>query len=602
MSTYAQPDAAFYKAEPRRQRFARLVSSLKSERSSFDAHWRDLGDNIQTRRTRFQFTDNNRGGKVNQNIIDSTATFAARTLAAGLHSGMTSPARPWFRLTTPDPDLAELESVKEYLHVVGQRMATIFLRSNLYNALPTVYGDLGTFGTAAMLVLENENDVIRCLPAPIGSYYLANDANLKVTTFAREFRLTVRQLVEQFGKFSGDRHQQPTNWGDFSPRVREAWSAGRYEDWVDVCHIILPNAGYDDTKLEGKYKRFLSVYYEYGYNGGSNGYTTADDTILSEEGFDEFPVLAPRWEVTGEDVYGTNCPGMTALGDVRALQKMKKRLLQAIDKKVNPPMVAPVALQHGNPTVIPGEITWVDEGPGRTFRPAYDVNLDLSHLHNEIEDVRNSINQAFFVPLFLMLENLDRKEITATEVMERKEEKMLAIGPVLEQCNQDLLDPLIDRTFAIMARRGLLPEAPEELHGVPLKIEYISVMAQAQKSVGLASMDRLSLYIGSIVKETGDRSVLDKWDMDQSVDEYAGMTGVPPRVIRADDAVQSLRQARAAAAAAQQKADAIAKLAPAAKALSETQLTPDSGLAALLGAGGGGGSGVAGLLPAGSGV
>jgi hypothetical protein len=601
VATYG-PDAAFYKAEPRRQRLSKLVAALKTERSSFDAHWRDIGDNIQPRRARFQFTDNNRGTKVNQNIIDSTATFAARTLAAGLHSGMTSPSRPWFRLTTPDPDLAELDPVKEYLHIVGQRMATIFLRSNLYNALPLVYGDIGTFGTAAMLVLENDDDVIRCIPCPIGSYYLGNDANLKVTTFAREFRLTVRQLVEQFGEWpSGDRHTEPMNWENFSPKVKEAWRDGKYEEWVDVCHVILPNAGYDEQKLEGKYKKFLSVYYEYGYNGGSSGYTANDDVLLSESGFDEFPVLAPRWEVTGEDVYGTNCPGMTALGDVKALQKMKKRLLQAIDKKVNPPMVAPTTLRTGNPTVIPGEITWVDEGPNRTFRPAYDVTLDLSHLHNEIADVKGSINQAFFVDLFRMLDSLDRKDITATAVLELKEEKMLVLGPVIEQCDQDLNDPLIDRTFGIMARRGLLPEAPEELHGVPLKIEYISVMAQAQKSVGLASMDRLSLYIGSIVKETGDRSVLDKWDVDQSVDEYAGMTGVPPRVIRADDAVQSLRQSRAQAAAAAQKAEQIAKLAPAAKQLSETNTTGDNGLTALLGSGGGG-TGIAGLLPAGAGV
>jgi hypothetical protein len=592
-------DRSYYTAEPRRARLAKLVASLKTERSSFDSHWKDLADNIQPRRARFQFSDTNKGTKANQNIIDSTGTLAAGTLRSGMHSNMTSPARPWFRLTTPDPDLAELGSVKEWLHVVGQRMSMIFHKSNLYDALPVIYGDMGTFGTAAMLVAEDDEDVIRCYPFPIGSYYLANDSKLRVRTFAREFRLTVRQLVEQFGGMRKP-NGEPASWANFSQRVREAWSAARYEDWIDVCHVIIPNEGYDRERIEGKYKAYLSVYYEYGYNGQSSGYDYGD-VFLEESGFDEFPVLAPRWEVAGEDVYGTNCPGMMALPDIRMLQKMKKRMLQAIDKKVNPPMVGPTRLRTGNPTVIPGEITWVDENPGQTFRPAYDANaLDVSHLRNEIVATQEIIKQAFLVNLFLMLEQLDR-EATATEVMERKEEKMLAIGPTVERVHKDLLAALIDRTFAIMERRGLLPDPPDELVGVPLRIDFVSVMAQALKSVGLASLDRLTIYVGGIVKETGDTSILDKIDFDQAVDEYGDMTGVPPRIIRPDDQVAAIRQSRAKQLQAQQAAEQAATLAPAAKQLSETQMGGDTALNALMGTGGTP-PGIAGLLPAGSGV
>ena len=120
-----------------------LKNQLDSERSSFISHWRDISDYILPRRSRFSITEANRGEKKNQKIIDSTATLAARTLRSGMMAGITSPARPWFRLTTPDPDLAEFGAVKKWLDDVQRIMATSYLKSNLYNILPVMYGDLG---------------------------------------------------------------------------------------------------------------------------------------------------------------------------------------------------------------------------------------------------------------------------------------------------------------------------------------------------------------------------------------------------------------------------------------------------------------------------
>jgi len=132
----------------------KLASKLQLERSSFDDHWRQLNDFILPRRTRFQTTDDDQDkDRRTTKIVDGTATRAARTLQSGLHSGVTSPARPWFRLTTPDPDLAEFGPVKQWLHTVTTRMQTVFLRSNIYNILPVLYGDLGVFGVFAYVGL-----------------------------------------------------------------------------------------------------------------------------------------------------------------------------------------------------------------------------------------------------------------------------------------------------------------------------------------------------------------------------------------------------------------------------------------------------------------
>lgn len=564
----------------KRERFQRMRAELDQVKQSFIPHWRDLGDYILPRRPRFTVIDVNKGERRTKSIIDSTATFAARTLSSGMMAGMTSPARPWKRLTTPDPALAERDAVKAWLHLVNQRMDTVFLRSNLYNALPTVYGDLGVFGTAAMLVEEDPEDVLRCYVFPIGSYALANDERLRVRVAMREFQMTVRQLVERFGKVRDGR----PDWSVFSARVRELYDKAQYEVPIDVTHVIAPNLERDYGRDDSRNKPFASCYFE----------TNAQpqDRFLRESGYDEFPVLAPRWEVTGEDVYGTNCPGMTALGDIKQLQLGEKRLAQAIDKIVSPPMVGPPELRAFRSSILPGDMTYV-AGRDQKFEPAHTVDAKVLELVNLQEACRFRINRAFFADLFLMLAtnpNLDRGQKTAREIEERHEEKLLAVGPVLEQLNQDLLDPLVDRTFALMVRQGMIPEPPQELLGEPLRVEYISIMAQAQKMVGLSSLERFAAF--SLQFAEVDPSSLDKIDRDQLIDEYADMTGVPPRVVTPDEVVADIRAKRAQKQDLEREVLALREAAGGAKDLAAANTEQPSVLRDLTRGGAGRGAGV----------
>lgn len=566
--------------ETKRSMNERLRAQLEIERSSFLGHWRDLGEYVLPRRPRFTVSDVNRGDRRNQKIIDNTPTLAARTLRSGMMGGVTSPARPWFRLTTPDPDMAEFGAVKEWLHLVSQRMSTVFLRSNIYNALPVVYGDIGVFGTSALAIEEDfTGDVIRCYPFPIGSYMIANNDKLKVDVFFREFRYTVRQLVMKFGE--KDPATGRPMWERFSSTVKNAWDRGDYEQWIDVCHVIRPNEEYDENKFHAKHKKFSSCYYEKGYIGGasSNYMATEGDRYLRESGFDQFPVLCPRWEVTGEDVYGTDCPGMAALGDIKALQLMEKRKAQAVEKMVNPPMVAPNALRTTKTSILPGDITYQDVREGmQGFRPAHEVNLSLAELRQDMDATQNRIQRAFYEDLFLMLSTSDRREITAREIEERHEEKLLALGPVLEQLNQDLLDPLIDLTFGNMVRQGLIPPPPDDIQGMDLKVEYVSVMAQAQKLVGIAGHERFAGFVGNLASQSGDPTVMDKVDLDQFIDRYADRLGIEPDIVRTDEKVAAMREGRQQAAAAQQQAELIKQGAGAAKDLAGASMEGDTAL------------------------
>lgn len=570
----------------KRQQIDILRTSLENERSSFITHWRDLSDFIQPRRARFTVSDVNKGDRRNQKIIDSTGSLSVRTLRSGMMSGITSPARPWFRLTTPDPKLAEYGSVKEWLYTVDRLMSTVFLRSNLYNVLPIVYGDLGVFATSAIMVEEDFDDVVRFYPFPIGSYCIANNDRLKVDTFYRKFRMTVRQVVNRYGQYK--KKSGAADWANISDHVKNMYDKANYSEWVDICHVIQPNtAEYDESKLAAKHKKYSSCTFEEGTQGSSSYMTPneRDAKFLRESGYNYFPVLAPRWEVTGEDSYGTDCPGMCALGDIKALQVMQKRKAQAVEKMVNPPMVGPNLLKKTKASIIAGEVTYLDERDGqKMFRPAHEVNPRVQELLLDIQDHQGRIRRAFYEDLFLMIANDQRREVTAREIEERHEEKLLALGPVLEQLNQDLLDPLIDNTYEIMERQGMIPPPPQELKGQKLKVEYVSIMAQAQKLVGLGGIERFMSFCRGIAESDPElaQTVKDKVDFEQSIDIYADQTSIPPGMVRPDEDVQKIKQGREQAQKAAQAAEVAKQAAGAAKDLSQADMGGDNALTRMI--------------------
>lgn len=565
----------------RRKRLEQLRAQLDLERSSFLPHWRELGDYFLPRRPRLTTNEVNRGTKMNHKIIDGTGAMSVRTLRAGMMSGVTSPARPWFRLTTPVPGMAEQGAAKWWLNEVANQMSTMFLRSNLYNVLPIIYGDIGVFATAAMLVEEDQESGIRCYPFPIGSYMVSVNDKLKVDTFIRDFKMTVRQLISKFGV---DQPGGEIQWDRFSQQVKDLWNSGEREQWIEVCHVIEPNTQYDPNSPLAKHKRYSSVYYERGTSARDGTQGVADlesNKYLRESGYDYFPVLCPRWEVTGEDSYGTECPGMLSLGDNKQLQLGEKRSMQAIEKQVNPPLTGPTTYKSIKTSTLPGDITYADEPDGtRGLRPIHEVRADISALEAKQEQVRQRIRRAFFEDLFLMLANSDRRHITAREIEERHEEKLLALGPVLEQLNQDLLDPLIDIAFDIGMKQGLFPPPPPELEGIDLKVEYISIMAQAQKLVGLAGIERFMGFVGQVAQF--DPNALDKVDVQQSIDVYADITSVDPSIVRSDEDAAEISAQRAEAQAAQQRNEAMLNATQSARNLSGAKLGDDNALNRIL--------------------
>ena len=528
MSQYTG-DASSYPNAPTRDRLFTRWGQLKSERASWYAHWQELTSYILPRNGRYFVQDRNRGYRRHNNIYDSTGTRALRTLGAGMMSGATSPARQWFRLATPDPELNSFTPVKLWLDDVTKRMQRVFQKSNTYNSLHQMYEELGCFGTSASIMLPDFQNVIHHYPLTCGEYCISTDAKGRVCTLYREFDMTVSQMVKEFGL------------ENCSVSVQNMYHTGSLDQWVPVIHAIEPRADRDIGKRDSKNMPFGSWYFEVGGEDGQ---------FLRESGFMQFPALCPRWSVVGGDIYG-NSPGMEALGDIKQLQHEQLRKAQAIDYQTKPPLQVPASMKNRDVETLPGGISYYD-GASNGIKTAFEVNLNLNYLLADIVDCRERVRGSFYADLFLMLANMQNTRMTATEVAERHEEKLIMLGPVLERLHNELLSPLVDMTFTRMIEAGMVPPAPPDLQGMDLNIEFVSMLAQAQRAIGTNAVDRFVGNLGAIAQMKPD--ILDKFDQDQWADVYADMLGVDPSLIVADKDVALLRNARNQALAAKEQA------------------------------------------------
>ncbi len=440
--------------------YRKRFNALTQARAPWVPTWKELAKYLAPTRGLFDGEAPNSGHRVDHKILlDSSASLAVGVLGAGMMSGLTSPSRSWFDLTLQPCTLKKLPGASAWLLDVKKALESALAKSNVYSVLQGVYEEVSVFGTAAFLVEEDPQGGIFCRPFTAGEYMLDVDDKGRVNTFGRAFYMTAPQLANAFGA------------ENLPPQIVAELSAQTAAPHK-VMHLIFPNPKADDNWADFTHFAFSSVYF------------MQDGTILRESGYHEFPVVAARWETKNStEIYGRG-PGWKALGDVKMLQKMQKTKLVALDKSTNPPVMVSASVQ-GEINLLPGGITRCNSLTDSAVKPAYQVQPDIAALDDAMEQVRQTIRSQFFADVFVMLSAQDTPSLTATEVAERKQEKMLLLGPVLQRLKTELLDPLIERTYYILLRQGALPPAPELLHGLELHATYISMIAQAQRAAAL---------------------------------------------------------------------------------------------------------------------
>lgn len=536
-------------------------NALFREMENWKPAWKDIQKYVAPTRGHFDDKEPNLGQEIDhKTILNGHASRALGKLASGMTSGLTSPSRPWFKLGLSDDDLQQFDPVKEWLGTVQERMMSVFSKSNIYGAFHGIYFETGGFGTGAMALLPDRDDVIRARLYTVGEYALGTGPDCRTNAFARKQWMTVGQVVREYGI------------DNVSEATKNLFNNRQYDKWIQISQLIQENPDYQEGNPINSRKRFRSVHWEHA-SGNNNPF-------LRVGGFRRFPILAPRWNTTTTaDVYGKG-PAWDALGDVKMLQKMEKDYLIALDKVADPPVQADGNVSE-QVNLLPGGLTRSSAtSPNAGVRPVYQLNPDFNAIAKKMQDVTQAISEGFYADLFSMISTIDRSNVTALEIAKRNEEKLILLGPVLERLESELLDPVIDLTFDIMLEAGLIPPPPEELSGIEIDIEYISMLAQAQKMVGVTAVQQISSFVGSLAGAKPE--VLDKLNADEAVDQMADMLGIPPKVINSDEIVDQMRKKREEDQRAAQMAATMPALVQGAKTLSETKMGENSALDAIL--------------------
>lgn len=538
---------------------------LRVNRYSWWTHWRELADYFLPRRYKWIITPNQmaRGSPINQHIIDDTGTFSARNLAAGLLSGKCSPTRPWLKLKINRIDSTQTSPTSIWLAECERLMYLVFQESNFYNSMATFFYDLVIFGTATMVIYEDYDNVINCYNPCAGEYYIDIDGKYRPRILYREFTMTIAAVVDEFGYDNcTETVKQLYDQTTGSTRTRE----------IIVAHALEPN---DDDKDFGIPKSFAfrECYWEWGGSTSPQSGQQMPPAFLRKRGYHEQPQVTVRWDLVSNDAYGRS-PAMDALGDQKQLQLETRRKAQAIDKMVNPPLVADVQLKNQPASLLPGGVTYVSgfaQSGKAGIASIYDTKFPVAEISQDLAEVRERINKVFFIDLFQTISQYEtRSNVTATEIDARRAESMIMLGPVLERIDNEGLKPIIERVFAVMARAGIFPPAPQDIHGQHINIEFVSMLAQAQSAAAAGGIERLFSFAGNLAGV--DPGVMDNINIDYGLDKYSSLLNNDPKLIRSPEELQQIRTQRQQSQEQAQQAEMAQKLAAGAKTLSQADV------------------------------
>lgn len=549
----------------------RHIVSLRTWRQSWwTQNWSDLAEFILPRRSIWLTqstggypTPNNmtRGRAINTAIADPTGTYAVRVCSSGLMSGLASPSRPWFKVI---PAIRKFEidaASRVWLDTIEDRMYTVIAASNFYNSFAQECEDLVVFGTGPNLIYEDDTDIVRLYNPVVGEYFLSTGSTGRIEGLYRLFVMTVSQIVDFFGI------------ENCPPEIQALWKEKGSQLEVEriIAHSVEPNYpitgddGQDIGKIPGNFT-WRELYWVWGANS---------PVPLSKRGFVDQPFTAARWSTQSNDAYGRS-PGMDVLPDILQLQVMTRRMAEAIEKQVRPPLIGDMELKNKPTSTLPGHLTYVSNlGPGKGIRPIYEVNPDVSSMAANIQQIEKRIQVGLFNDLFLMLEQKVAERMTAYEVAQKLQEKLQVLGPVIESLLTESLKPKLKRIFNILKRKGMIDDPPDSLKGVPLDIEFVSMLALAQKGAATGGIERLMQLVGSMYGVFPE--VVDNINADSTIREYNDLLGNPQKVLRGPEEVQQLRQQKAQQQQQQQQlqsmgqiAEAAGKAAPAAQVLQNT--------------------------------
>jgi Bacteriophage head to tail connecting protein len=502
------------------QRIIKKYDRLKADRATWETHWQDLADYILPNKDQVVQKVTVPGEKKFRHILDNSAIQANELLAGALHGLLTNPNDVWFELTTGDVELDDQDDIKIWLQDTARRMIRALNNSNFQTEVHEMYLDLGCFGTAPMLIEEDDKFIVRFSSKHIATCVVDENHLGQIDTLMREFDWDIRKIEMEFGK--------------------EALSEKMLREMKS------------DRQSEKKYKIIHAIYQEPGSSEGQ----FVSQYILKEEKrdlrvsrFNEFPYVVPRWSKLSDEMYGRS-PGMVALPEAKMINKMSEAVIKGAQKTIDPPLQVPHDGFIMPIRTKPGSINFYMAGTGSRdeIKPIFnDARIDFGF--QVMEQHRQRIRESFFVD---QLQLNQGPQMTATEVLQRTEEKMRLLGPLLGRQQSEFLRPLIERVFNIMARRNLFLEPPESIAGMNIDVQYSSFIAKTQRiNQGNAILRAVEASAPFIQL---DPSVADLFNGEEAVKEIWRIYGASQRLLRGQEELEQIREAKA-----QAQQDAIAQ-------------------------------------------
>ena len=503
------------------------------------------------------------------NIINTTGTQAHTVASGGMQVAITPPARRWMKMAhRPQAPGADVPGVwREWLQYADDNLFSFWDRTDLYGMLAGIYDEHVLLGTAAGMgtPVYGDPDVDFVWKQILGGEYcIVENSNGLVDTIYRKTMMTVAQLVERYGRSDG-LGGQPDWKTALSGRVRQAWEGGKWQEPVELLQVIGPSPFLDAYVGDANALRYQEVVMEM---EGNQGVDDKPGNFLSRNRFRVMPAFCGRWEWTGSSPWGMS-PGMEALPDVRQLQEMEEKKGTALSLLINPPLQGPPSLANQRVTSLPGDVNYVEGiGAGQPLMPVYQVRPDIDKFAMEMERVEARVRRTFYADLFMaFIERPGIQPLNESEIWERKEEKLMGLGPVLDRLDREIIRPIVEISLDYLITSGEMDAPPEGLEDAD--IEYLNIIAVAQKTQGLTAISDTVSFISTVAEKQAavgmEPTAWDHLDVSETVKGFATRRGADMRILRDDDEVEELQEQRAQARAQQAQLEAAQQAAATAK-------------------------------------
>ncbi len=516
----------------------------KADRVTWESTWEDLVYYGMPRKRGIQ-SFYEPGDRLQSDVYDSTASQSNMILAAGLSGYMTNASQRWFELRARNEQLMRDKEVRGFFDDTSEVLYAAFANSNFYQQIHETYLDMGSIGTGTLYEEEDPEQDVRFYARPPKEIYAIENQREVVDTVYRKFELTAYQAYKLFGdKECGE-------------VIRKA--VLETKDWgkkFDFVHFVTPRPVRDVTKQDSRNMAFASYWV-----------SIADTKIVKEGGYEEFPFNVTRFYKNSGDAYGYG-PCFLVFPEVLMINRFSKIYIESAEVGTYPPWLLESDGIIGTLDLRSAALNYqrqpLSQGVAvQSLVPKADRQIAIEFL-NRTED---KIKAAYFTDLFLML--TQNYNMTATEVIERTQEKMLMLGPVLGRLQTELLNPVVKRTFNILLRRGKLPRVPQKLINEEYDVVYVSPLAKAQRAAQAKDMNTFIAIIGQMAQMIPE--ALDTIDVDRVVDKLSKIYAIDPEILRGEEEVASVREQRAKAAQQQAMVQNMANAAQIGKTGSEME-------------------------------